>query len=521
MADDFYHSFRILRNSDGSTCISTIEIKSFHDLLDTIANMRYFMNSRFANTAFIALNYFGGLTLVRVVNAACLSLFFIAFSLIIFKKFCSYSLLLSATSFFIFIPVWKLTCTWPSASMNYTLGACSLIAFLIGFYRTRNKSADNFTIIFTSACAVFCGICHEGLSAPLLAALAWYTFGFAKSCSPRNYKALILYMACLLIPLIFLLTAPGMASRISNVADSGGIIRRSVIMTWVFLLRFLPLWILYLFAVYRRRKSIFKSFLFVYSICNICLALGTDGMWGGGYFYAGLSMLIFSMYTFQDVAFKYPICIRLASLSVLGYVVVSSTYLYANVSDIIGSVVSEGSDHKIVCVDEPDGDNVTYTILAHSLPRPLADTNIRSTLYSKLYNTPKFEVILNQIKLPFDKKELENLPKIPSDAAPVWKLYKGVSVIQLPENWVVQPRSTQQGISNQQEYDIVEPCNCVSEIEVLKHLLRRPSIYASMCSVCGVNYWLVSDGTAQLDEIRLDIVHRVTGEKCHFDLKRP
>lgn len=521
MADDFFHSFRILRYGDGSTRVSTVEISSIHDLLDTIANMRYFMNSRLSNASFIALNYIGGLPLIQVVNTVSLALFFLAFPILIFRRLNRYFVLLSIASFFLLIPVWKVTCTWPTASMNYSLGACFLSAFLLGFYRSRDKSANRLTIVFTAACAVLCGMCHEGLSAPLLAAVAWYTVWSAMSHCPRNYKALALYMTCLIVPLIVLLTAPGMTSRISNASDSHGIISRVATMSWIFLLRFWPLWILYLLAVFKHGKNILHSFLFVYSISNIGLAIFSDGMWGGGYFYAGISMLMFSMHTFRNTAIKYAAYGQMVALATLAYVMVSSTCLYAHVSDIMDTVLTEGANSKSVCIDATDEDDVTYTILSQSLPRPTADTDIRSALYAKMYGTPRFEVILNQIQLPFDKEELAKLPKLPSDAAPDWKMYKGMSVILLPEDWVVRPRSKQYGISNNQKYDIVEPCNCISELELLKRLLHKPSIYASMCSVHGVNFWLVSESTAQLDEIHLDITHRVTGEKCHFDLKRP
>lgn len=526
MADDFYYSYRILQDANGSVVSSTQEHASMAELWDSVINLRIWHNSRLSNILFIFLSYFGGLELVRIVNTCSLIVFISLFAKIVFRRFSYHTIIFAAAAFFFLVPVWTLACMWHDASLNYTLGAGCLSLFLWGFYKTRKVGGSAVSVTCTALCAFLCGAVHEGLGVPLVGALAAHFVLSRLKSETVDVKVYVIYTLALLCSLSLLLTSPGILKRIGSVSSEGGQAELFIKMSWIFMIKFWPLLVLFLGAVWCRREGLVYSFSFLFAIASIGLALKSDGMWGGGYFYAGVSMLYFCGFAYRDAVVYKPWSFSLLSCAVVGMFVYQG-FRFAHLDTVVKDIVQKGKENWLVCYDLPRQDGDIYHILSTSLPRLGVDGEVRSRLYSKLYGVPEFKVMLNQIPIPAGNSgqqqsvRCRDVVEYRADGEPVWLVRDGVSLLVLPQNWIVPACSRQKAESKGVEYTVVEPCNCVPELELLKHLVGRPSLYASMESVDGVWCWVVDEGEIVPDRLLFEINNIKTGETRTCDMSRP
>lgn len=526
MADDFYYSYRILQDVNGHIGASTQEHGSLMELFESVINLRMWHNSRLSNILFIFLSYFGGLELVRLVNTCSLIVFISFFAKIVFRRFSCHTIIFAAAAFFLLVPVWTLSCMWHVASLNYTLGAGCLSLFFWGFYKTRRGGGRASTVICTALCALLCGAVHEGMAVPLVGALVVHFFISRFRKEEVDAKVYIVYVIALVVPLSLLMTSPGLLRRIQGVAGESGQMRLLILMSWIFMIKFWPLIVLFLGAVWCRRKMLVCSFSFMFAIACIGIALKSDGMWGGGYFYAGVSMLYFCGFAYRDAVVYKPWSFSLLSCAVVGMAVYHG-FRFAHLDTVVKDIVQKGKENRLVCYDLPGQDGDIYHILSTSLPRLGVDGEVRSRLYSKLYGVPEFKVMFNQIPIPAGSPDFlqgvccRDGMEYRADGEPVWLVRDGVSLLVLPQNWIVPACSRQKAESKGVEYTVVEPCNCVPELELLKHLVGQPSLYASMACVEGIWCWVVDEGEIVPDRLLFEINNVKTGETRTCDMCRP
>lgn len=526
MADDFYYSYRILQDANGNVVQSTQEHASMAELWNSVANLRIWHNSRLSNILFIFLSYFGGLELVRLVNTCSLIVFISFFAKIVFRRFSCHTIIFAAAAFFLLVPVWTLACMWHVASLNYTLGAGCLSLFFWGFYKTRRGGGRASTVICTALCALLCGAVHEGMGVPLVGALVVHFFISRFRKEEVDAKVYIVYVIALVVPLSLLMTSPGLMKRIQGASGGSGQMKLFIMMSWIFMIKYLPLIVLFLCAVWRRRKEVLRSFSFLFAIASIGIALKSDGMWGGGYFYAGVSMLYFCGFAYRDAVVYKPWSFSLLSCAVVGMAVYHG-FRFAHLDTVVKDIVQKGKENRLVCYDLPGQDGDIYYILSTSLPRLGVDGEVRSHLYSKLYGVPEFKVMFNQIPLSAGSAlhrqgvAYGNCTGKYAGGEPVWVVRDGVSLLVLPENWIVPACSRQKAESKGVEYSVVEPCNCVPELELMKHLVGQPSLYASMACVDGAWCWAVDESKIKPERLQFEINNIKTGETRTCDMCRP
>lgn len=436
MADDFFYSQHIVDKGNGIFVTQPYGINSPSEICDSLVNIRYWHNSRLGNALFIVFYYLGGFFLVEVINTAALF-----FALLVFSRLwanCSTprAVIISILACTLLVPVWNRTCVWHDASMGYTVGFFFLSLFLLGFKFTvlqNNKSIIN--ICYTTVAAIFCGWIHEGCGLPLLATIISYWIALLIRKKHCNNKLIILYVLFIIIPSIWLLTAPGLHHRVSEAVGGKGLSCILAILgqTAVFTQKcWLPIFII-LYAFWKKRNSLFDDFFFYLVLMYCGLAMLSSSGWGGAFFFPCLAMICFILKNSSS---------KLLNLKnyQLGFVIVflllSALYQmnkFSQIQRIFQTCLFQAHFSDIVECNLSAADADARWMLTSALPsipdssgHPLRQNMIFTTIFQNDTNCNK-----NTNNNIFQEENIL-----------IWQKQKNYSIIVIPPKWILLPQNS-------------------------------------------------------------------------------
>lgn len=175
LQDDYWYNYMIGTDENGKISHLVTRISSWQDLLSTLYHHYFIMDGRLGNAFAHAVQFIGGKSLFNLLNTAM----FLAF-VSLTAKFCLQRVSLAAvgsvmTFAILLLPNPQGAILRLSGACGYLWGAVALVAFLSVLGAClEGRGIGRCRLLFGMAAGVLCGSIHEGLGAPLAAALVLY-----------------------------------------------------------------------------------------------------------------------------------------------------------------------------------------------------------------------------------------------------------------------------------------------------------------------------------------------------------
>jgi len=383
---DDYWIIRVMEiHSDGTYSFTEKMISSFRELLQSWCHHRnYFPNGRVSDCASATILLIGGKTAFNVLN----TLAFVAY-LWVFCKLCFHRFTLAGAAILLLTSIIVNPCItgtvfWVCGALNYLWPSIPLAVFLMGVRKLeKEKTLKKRVFVSVCLCSFLCGAFHEGLGCTLGGAMMLY-WVIQRSKGNSLPAAYLWMMACVGLGTLIPLTAPAMWSRLG--IRSGG--NEALEITSLVTLKniviptaknaFFPLLLLSICLIRNWRAYVFSLIgCFISMNIIMVIAVGSKGAWGGAYYFLGLGVGIFVLYSIPQkrLSAKWGLMAAVLTLILMG-MYTSDSY---NIKRVFDAAVSSECSGNPCSVDLISMDGECPFVLGRSLPDLCASPRVVHT----------------------------------------------------------------------------------------------------------------------------------------------
>lgn len=525
MAEDYAFAHIIVDyQTDGSRFQCSEElIQTWDDAKNNINIIRQVHNSRLGNVLYVLTSCGGGYLLAEILNTCVFLLFLYFFTKVWSGKYDCRSVLGSLAAVFIFLSVGQRAWLWHVASLAYMTGSMVLAVFFFCLERTIESKEQRRFIIPGAIAATFCAWLHEGCGLPLLGGLILFALLSVIRGKQLNYFALAIYLTAIVIPLVWLLTAPGVANRVSGTTSSGSLqfVRGCVVQFAQFLRLCAPIAlatvVTFLHQLYYRR-GVLDDYFICFVICyGGVMLLAHAGSWGGAFLFPSVVMTLYVMrYWKKTLSSHLPAlyvgCALLAFIGSFCYII-----RFYNLNETLRYIKSQQEQgHHTIELDSSRIRSSHDWIYAYSFPCVGHEDKMRRHAYLERYGMKDFCICFN----PYVRDE--SLRKLPERYAPeemVWIKTKTVSIVKLPSDYslALGKNALTRGYSQKTEYEFQQDLFYLEFLWLLKKSGKKIIGAGYMLTANGNLCLVLDEDSSHLDSLNIELTRGT--EKQEFILK--